>query len=59
MISRVSNDIVGYMLGRPDLCRNELLQANGGSKEVQRAVQTVVENSCVKKQMLELIRAAP
>ena len=27
MISRVSNDLVSYMLGRPDMCKAELPRA--------------------------------
>jgi hypothetical protein len=57
MISRVSNDIVSYMLGRPDLCQDELIRKQASDRRVQRAVETVVENSCVKKRIIDLVRS--
>ncbi len=57
-ISGVTNNIVGYLLGRPALCQPGLIKRYP-TEEVTRAVRAVVENSCVKKRILEAIRAEP
>ena len=57
-ISRITNVVVGYMLGRPEWCRPEA-PAVGRQVEVQRALDAVIENSCVKSRILSLIRSAP
>ena len=46
------------MLGRPALCQPDLIKRYD-SDEVTRAVRAVVENSCVKKRIIEAIRAEP
>ncbi len=59
-ISGVTNNLVTYLLGHRDNCKPELLKTIKGEEyEVRRAVEAVVENSCIKKQVLQLVQGQP
>jgi hypothetical protein len=60
-ISGVTNDVVRMMMGRPDLCRPaEELSRKLAAKEyesVRSYIYTINKNSCVKKTIIEILKA--
>ncbi len=54
-ISRITDDIVRLMLGRPDLCDTKIPE-DARPNDVVRVIR---DNSCVKKRIVDLLSAAP
>ena len=55
-ISKVTNDIVRLMMGRPELCPPEK-RLFPVKPEIETIVQAVEQNSCVKRRIIGLLEA--
>ena len=62
-ISQTEFDLVRLMLGSPELCRSEPPRSKGASaaeKDIDATTETIVDNSCIKKRIGELVaRGSP
>lgn len=56
-ISRVTNDIVRLMMGRPDLCPADAPQRPPPAAAIKSMVDTIEQNSCVKRNLVRLLKA--